>query len=227
MNASAGVFEAFYGSFAQHPVLLWIAAIVATLFCFTLPLERSTRRYCAALCLVSLLDAWLTSTHVVGLGTLTAPYASVVPLTFVLIGDFRFLFLIFAATREGGIAPSARAFFSGAALCALVPLASQGVVSLVASSTPRLLFLIYETLFVTLVAALLRFHPRLRAIPWLRRVSFFVLTYYSLWALADLLLLSTGIDLAFALRVVPNTLYYGGFIAAVGLFASRVSAVLK
>ena len=43
--------------------------------------------------------------------------------------------------------------------------------------------------------------------------------YYSLWASADLLILTTGLDLGYGLRVVPNLLYYGGLIATLAWLA--------
>ena len=48
-----------------------------------------------------------------------------------------------------------------------------------------------------------------------------MLLYYGLWAAADALLLATGADSGFALRVIPNLLYYGGFIAALARLAPR------
>ena len=45
------------------------------------------------------------------------------------------------------------------------------------------------------------------------------MVYYSLWASADLIILGTGSDIGFFLRVIPNLLYYGGLIAAIGRFA--------
>jgi hypothetical protein len=90
------------------------------------------------------------------------------------------------------------------------------------SSGPRVLFFVYEVLFVALTLALLRLHPRVAAVPWLTPVSHFVLVYYGLWATADAILLTTGSDLGFALRVVPNVLYYGGLIAVIGWAASRM-----
>ena len=66
-------------------------------------------------------------------------------------------------------------------------------------------------------------HPQVKANPWMRQVSQFVLLYYGLWATADAIILAAGSDLGFALRVIPNTLYYGGLIAAIGLAASRAS----
>ena len=85
----------------------------------------------------------------------------------------------------------------------------------------RVLFLVYEIGFFLLTLALLKWHPQLQKTPWLRRVSFFVLVYYGLWASADLIILTTQSDLGFALRVVPNVLYYGGLIAMIGRSAAN------
>ena len=65
---------------------------------------------------------------------------------------------------------------------------------------------------------------RVRDNPWLRRVSRFVVLYYSLWAASDVILLATGSDLGYALRVVPNLLYYGGLIAVIAWSAPLRSA---
>jgi hypothetical protein len=55
-----------------------------------------------------------------------------------------------------------------------------------------------------------------RDVAWIAQVSRFVIVYYSLWATADMIILTTSSDLGFALRVVPNLLYYGGLIAVIG-----------
>ena len=54
-------------------------------------------------------------------------------------------------------------------------------------------------------------------------MSRFVLLYYGLWATADAIILATGSDLGFAVRVVPNVLYYGGLIAVIGGAAASAS----
>jgi hypothetical protein len=51
-------------------------------------------------------------------------------------------------------------------------------------------------------------------------VSRFVLLYYGLWACADAIILATGADFGFGLRVIPNVLYYGGLIAVIGRCAA-------
>jgi hypothetical protein len=221
-----GIFEAFYASPAQHPFLLWIATGVAFAWATTRPgLDPSLRRYCALLTALSLTDAWLTTIHVFGFGELSGWQASAVPLFFVLAGDFRFLLLFAVATRRGAVEPNLRGFLAAAGLTLIVPIFSQGVVTLLpeASSGPRVLFLVYEVAFVLLTAALLRWHPAVGSVPWLKPVSCFVLLYYALWASADLIILSTGSDLGFLLRVLPNLLYYGGLIAVIATCASRAS----
>ena len=90
----------------------------------------------------------------------------------------------------------------------------------------RILFLIYEVAFACLTLTILRKNANARSNPWLRSVSWFVILYYSLWASADAIILTTGSDLGYLLRVVPNLLYYGGLVAVIGWFAPREPAQL-
>lgn len=219
-------FEAFYNSPAQHPGLLWISAAAAGAWALRRRgLDPSMRRYLAGLTLLSLADAWLSSSHVYGLGALTGVAAATLPLFFVLMGDFRYLVLLEVAVADGSLRWSARALARAAALTLIVPLSSQAVLAALPSSldTPRMLYFVYEVGFLILTSCLLVWHPGLGRAAWLKPVSFFVLLYYGLWALADLVLLTTGSDLGFALRVLPNVLYYGGLIAVMGWAASSGS----
>ena len=221
-----GPFEAFYESPLQHPLLLWGAALLAGAWALTRPgLAPSLRRYCGVLLVLSLLDAWLTARHVYGLGELGGAATRLVPLFFVLAGDARFLVLLGIARRGGGIEIDGRRLLIAAALTLVVPLFSQTVMALL-PSTPggaRVLFLVYELAFAALTVALMRWHPGLREAPWLAPVSRFVVLYYLLWASADAILLATGFDLGFALRVVPNALYYGGLIAVIAWAGERAN----
>jgi len=221
-----GPFESFYASDLQHPWLLWASAAAALGFCLgRRGLHPSVRRYCVLLAGLSAIDAWLTSSHVYGLGPLTGRASEVVPLVFVLAGDFRFLLLFGAAGPGGVLTPTAMGLAGAAGLTLVVPIVSQLATSLLPDDAggARLLFFVYEVCFVVLTLCLLRKHPRARQVDWLRRVARFVLLYYSLWATADAILLATGSDAGFALRVVPNVLYYGGLIAAIGKAASEDS----
>lgn len=214
-----GTFESFYASELQHPWLLWAAAVAAFAFCRTRAgLQPSVRRYCTLLVALSLADAWLTADPVYGVGALPGRAASLVPLFFVLAGDYRFLLLFGTATPDGAIHPTPRALVSAALLTAVVPLLSQALLLALpepAASSPRVLFLVYELLFCGLTLVLLRVHPRVREVRWLVPIGRFVLLYYGLWALADAILLTSGAGWAFGLRVVPNVLYYGGLIAVI------------
>ena len=182
MSPEPGPFEAFYASPLQHPILLWLAAGAALVFCATRRgLAPSLRRYCFALAALSLADAWLTANQVFGLGALPGWAGRAVPLLFVLAGDFRFLLLLGAATARGGIEPSARRVLAAAGLTLVVPIGSQALVGALPealAAQPRVLFLSYELGFVLLTLALVRWHPGARSVPWLAPVCRFVLLYY-------------------------------------------------
>ncbi len=223
MPPDAGLFESFYNGPIQHPVLLWIAAGLAIGVCrVQRGLDPSLRRYCMVLGGLSLLDAWLTSSPVFGLGPLPPSLARGVPLFFVLAGDFRYLLVVAAGTADGRLVVRGGSLLRAGALTLMVPLLTPAVLSALPDTlqSPRVMFLIYELAFTALVLALLRLHPACRAPGWIRRVSWFVVLYYSLWASADAILLATGSDLGFLLRVLPNLLYYGGLIAVMGRFAT-------
>ncbi|MGB5348968.1 MAG: hypothetical protein WBN10_05170 [Polyangiales bacterium] len=208
----------FYDSFIQHPLLLWAAAILGLLLALSGPaLSVTVRRYCIALASISLLDAWLTTDDVPGIGPLTGAAASFVPLAFVLIGDFRFFLFIESAKPDGTLAASAGAWMRASAWTLVVPMASQLGVLALGSHEPRLRFFVYETLFVLLSIGLAQLYlpRRSRALLWTRRVTRFVIVYYALWAAADAIILTTGADAGFLLRLLPNVLYYGGLVPAI------------
>ena len=208
----------FYDSFIQHPLLLWGAALLGLLIALSRPgLSRSTRWFCVALTALALCDAWLTTTHVPGIGPLTGAAASLVPLTFVLLGDFRYFFFIESAQPDGALAPNLRGIAKACAWTLVVPLASQLVIAAGGSDDARVLFFVYETLFVFLLLAVSAFYlPRGDgALPWTRRTTSFVIGYYALWAAADGIILATHNDLGFLLRTIPNGLYYGGLVPVI------------
>jgi hypothetical protein len=227
MSAEMGTFEAFYASAYQHPWLLWLAILLAAATLVSRRgLDPRLRGYLVLLVVVSPLDAWLTSNLVYGIGALPDAFASFVPLLFVLAGDFRFLFLVVAATPSGGLRIGSRKFAVAAAFTAIVPLASQLIFSLLPASlgSPRFLFLIYEVAFVLLTVFLMCRYGNFREAAWLKPIGRFVVLYYALWASADAIILATGSDLGFLLRVIPNILYYGGLIAAIAAVAPRRQA---
>jgi len=223
VTGEAGVFEAFYASPVQHPLLLWVAAAVAVGAVLARPgLPPSLRAYGLGLGALSGLDAWLTSAPVPGLGELPDAVGPGLALVFVLLGDLRYLLVVTSGTPDGALVLRPRGVAAAAGLTAAVPLLSQLALAALpdAASGARVLFLVYELLFLALAAILAARHPRARAAPWIRALSVFVMLYYALWAAADVAILA-GFDAGYALRVVPNLLYYGGFVAALAWLAPR------
>ena len=211
-----GPCEAFYQSSLQHPWLLWLSALGALAVCTRRAAAPSLRRYCIALVGLSLADAWLSADHVFGIGTLEGFASQAVPLFFVLAGDFRYLLLLSAARSDGGFRPEAPGVAIALGLTLVVPLSSQAILAVLPGAPgPRVLYLVYELLFFGFTLVLLQRHPGVRRAAWLRPVSRFVLLYYGLWATADAVILVAGADVGFALRVIPNVLYYGGLIAVI------------
>jgi hypothetical protein len=114
----------------------------------------------------------------------------------------------------------------------IVPLVAVGVEAALRARNPDLpsqsIWLTYELAFLA-VALVLRngivptrvpaAEPRLRT--YLRTVLTYVAVYYALWAAADGLILA-GIDAGWALRMIPNQLYYAFWVPfAYGTFFAR------
>ena len=119
-------YAAFYDSFIQHPLLLWAAALLGLAIALSRRgLSRSVRWFCVALTILSLIDAWLTTTEVPGIGPLSGAAASLVPLAFVLLGDFRYFVFIESARSDGTVAATFRGLLRACAWTVLVPLGSQ------------------------------------------------------------------------------------------------------
>ncbi|MGB5809689.1 MAG: hypothetical protein WBG86_04110 [Polyangiales bacterium] len=220
------MFAEFYDSFVQHPLLLWVAAVVGLAIALRRPgLRPSVRRFCVALTIVSLVDAWLTTNDVPGLGPLTGGAATWVPLAFVLIGDFRYFLFIESARRGGTLVFEARHVARALAWTLVVPIASQLVTTAMGSTNSRVLFLVYEALFVVLAIGIsAHYLPKhTETLAWTRGVTRFVIGYYALWAGADAIILVTGADAGFLLRVAPNILYYGGLVPVIAWTAPKMA----
>jgi len=208
-----GFFESFYQSTIQHPVLLWISNLLCTALALVSirSLDSSkkskVRNFILLWALISALDAWLTANHVFGLGTLPAPYSSIIPFLFVWAGDYRIF-----------LAMDFRKFsFRGVAACFVVPILA-GI--LTRGREHRILFLVYEALFLVWILLYSRL-TQLNEQPAARSIRKLSLGFYLLWVVADILILSLPAplnDLGFAVRVIPNLIYYGAF----GLVCARV-----
>jgi hypothetical protein len=128
---------------------------------------------------------------------------------FVWLGDFRVFAVVFPLDRRS------RPWLRACAWACLVPafdlLLYFGLVRRVWPEVPgQVLWLIHEAAFLA-VALWLRSRVAGRHVRFLRSALVYVAAYYGLWASADLLILS-GLDLGWGLRVVPNQLYYAFWV---------------
>lgn len=141
-------------------------------------------------------------------------------LPFVLLGDYRVFALVLPVMEPGR--PRASVLAEAAAWTLPVPLVAYGAVrlasALVGEPPGTTLWIVYEGAFAALAVFLLvRVLPRRVGLErgavrrYVRTVLAFVVAYYLLWAASDVLVLS-GYEGGWGLRVVPNLLYYGAFV---------------
>jgi hypothetical protein len=159
-------------------------------------------------------------------------------IAFVLAGDLRFFLLVERFARRpsaGPTEPTSPSAWAGAVGWTLVVpvvaalanraigegfrvLADPPAAGTLHLADVRWTYLVYEALFVALAVALRAFvlprrlagaSPAVRR--WLLDVGTFEIVQYALWALADVIILR-GADVGFALRIVPNVMYYGAFL---------------
>lgn len=208
-----GPFEAFYRSDLQG---LWALLVIPALFLAVRPWLRE-RTPGADPRAAGFVRTWAT---VFALETLLDPLAVVLAgvsmLPFVLLGDFRVfaLWLGVLAPEE----PVGRRLARAAGWTLVVPSAAWSVYRLLdAAAGPlpeQVLWLVYEVAFTGLALwwAFRRIPAsRSPATGFLRATALYVAAYYALWACADVLILS-GVDAGWALRVLPNQLYYGFWV---------------
>jgi hypothetical protein len=163
------------------------------------------------------------------------PLEDQIGMVFVILGDYRF-FLVTerysGSPRQtiGPLDPTPRkVWLSALALTAIVPPIVYVVTKMVApvAFAGRRTFLLYEVMFVVL-ALVMRFvvlPRRLAGAPdavrrWLYEIAHFEIALYALWVIADVIIMA-GADAGFALRIVPNVMYYGLFTAFVAFRAPR------
>jgi hypothetical protein len=207
-----------YDSPWHNPTLFIVVNV--TLLLLALQSTFALRSYILIFCAEILLDATLTNDF----SPLPRESLGYVAIPFVILGDARALVLM----ERLRATPSSRAWLDtdprkptliALALAFVVPVIAQ-VLRLVAPTLAggRLLFLSYEC--VALVAWSVYFAARIRpalasAEPafarWGSRLFLFVLAQYALWALADVLII-TGLDAGFGLRLLPNIMYYALFL---------------
>lgn len=236
----ADSWEALYRGDAQS---LWGLVTVPLLYLVRLLLvpprgpgvEPGAARFVRAWALVFLIETILDPVATgplvrwLGLGGALADNAM---LPFVLLGDLRVFLLVLRVAEPGR---SLAAVLAEAVLWTLVvPVMAGGLwVGLRSMAGPlpgQGLWLVYEIAFAVLATTLrARLVPLRTAAPaprrYLRAVLAYVTLYYALWAVADVLILA-GHDVGWALRILPNQLYYALWVpfAVESFFAASNAA---
>jgi hypothetical protein len=210
-----GPFEIFYGGSLQSVWLLLVVPLGYLAWRASRPLPGRSLDpalvpflafYTVAFAVETVLDPLATGPLAGALGgTVTKTGLS---LLFVLLGDWRvYLLVLVVAGTTRAVPLSILATFA-------VPVFAYLLAGTLGRYPDRVLWLIHELLFVAATFVLRRLSvaraaPERR--PFLTDVLDYVALYYGLWALADVMILA-GADWGYALRVVPNHLYYALFI---------------
>ena len=160
-------------------------------------------------------------------------HGSTVMVPFVLLGDFRvFLLVLFVCDPGRGIVGT---LLRAAAWTLVVPIVAGSSHALLTVALGELhsqiLWLLYEVGFLVLARWF-----RIRRVParvaperpairqFLGGLLDFVSLYYALWAAADAIILFAGLDAGWAVRVIPNQLYYSLWVPfAYGTFFAASS----
>ncbi len=147
-------------------------------------------------------------------------------IVFVILGDLRFLVLV---ERFGHREPPRawRWLVLPLAVSVLVPTMSWLFVQRAAQiANLRVLFVVHELMFAMLslgwwLASRSRVDLAAPQRRWIERLCGFECVQYGLWVSADILILF-GHDLGFALRFIPNLMYYVAFVPFVVLTSPRL-----
>jgi hypothetical protein len=202
-------FRSIYESHWYHPVFFWVAGVAFFIwFARRFPFLHA---YIVVFTIEILADALLTSDW----SPVKEQFKLPVAIGFVVLGDLRY-FLLVERARSGALGVRAVAIAIG--LSFVVPLLSYvpQIVVPSAFADQRVAFITYEAMFVALAIVVLVWLWRGAFADadqkrWAMRVTYFEIVQYGLWAAADAVILR-GIDAGYALRLVPNTMYYVFFL---------------
>jgi hypothetical protein len=202
--------SAFYASAWHHPGVAW-AANAALLAIGVRAAAPRLRGFLVVAAIVAMLDAWLTGALA---PAFAKEYAQAIGIVFVIAGDLRYFYLLERLTGRR------RAFTVAALIALIVPLWQTAIMKTWPGpfQSQRVIFLSYEALFVLVAVGLWQRYYAARAqeqdqatAAFLWRLTAFEIVQYTLWATIDVLLLA-GHEWALVLRMIPDILYYGGFL---------------
>ena len=224
------MFESWYESPWHNPAFFWLTGVL--FLAWWMRRQPFLTGFFALFTVEILADALATGGWS-PLSLLKSPASTPVAIAFVILGDFRYFLL----TERYAVRPEAKPRDATAGKAWATSIGLSFIVPVLAAITGRLVpakygegrwaFLTYEVIFLALSLAL-RFvvYPRRLAgtstpvKQWLRRVTTFEVVQYALWASADVLIFA-GLDAGFALRFLPNAMYYVAFLPFVALTAPR------
>jgi len=235
---AASTFHEFYKSDLQSVYALCVVPLLFLVYLLFSPTARAGARssdasqrflylYFVVFALETILDPIATGPFVRWLGVGESGLGTAIPLTFVLLGDFRVYLLVFCMAGLARLAPPGRslapAFLKSAAWTFLVPIVAYTLDSALHRANPALpgqtIWLLYELAFLS-VATWLFAAGIARRVPasdatlrrGLRAMAAYVAGYYALWATADVIIMVFALDVGWALRVIPNQLYYALYL---------------
>lgn len=208
------MWQAIYNSPWHHPFASWLAtgALALWLWLRGQSLWPRLRAFVGVFALEMALDAWWTG----GWAPVPAshPLSQPLAILFVILGDYRFFALV-----ELQRSPGARGWLVGLGWTMVVPLLHGLCIRLFPHlfADLRVVFLAYEVAQAAVVGLWWRqrgagLPEQVR--PWLAAVTTFELAQYLLWATADVVILA-GLEVGHGLRLLPNLMYYAGFLAFV------------
>lgn len=246
---SPDAWSAFYHTDVQGVWALWAVPLVFLAWLVAVPADPARaldpmrtaflRRYAVVFTVETMLDPFLGGPVLRWLGLADGSVATVVMVFFVLVGDFRVFLLLFALlapARPLDRAGVTAAVAEAARWTLLVPISAvaidRALPLVLGPLPPQSIWLVYELCFLVLAltlrerllpARLGHGHERLHA--YLRALLGYVALYYALWAGADILILS-GLDAGWLVRIIPNQLYYALWVPTAYLlfFSPRYAA---
>lgn len=236
------MFFDFYKSDLQSTYLLWPVPLLLLAWLLltggrkaTTADARFVRAYTLFFAVETVLDSFTTGPLSSLLGIAGTGAGTVVLIFFVLLGDFRVLLLLQRLARPA--LARERLLAESAAWTLVGPLGAlsleQVLAVLVGPLGENVIWLLYELSFLVLALWLRQVGVprwvgpgRPARLAYLQSVATYAAVYYALWASADVLIQVLGLDVGWALRVVPNQLYYAFYLPFVyfRFFASEAPA---
>jgi hypothetical protein len=228
MSTSSGFFFELYTGDVQSTWALWVVPVLFLVYLVTAGRRRAAASadpaahfvwtYSVVFSVETLLDSFATGPLSGWLGLLGTAGGTALMVAFVLIGDFRVLYLVRRLAR-----PRANPLRTAALWTLPVPLFAWALESDLRRRWPTLpaqtIWLVYELGFLalslfwrTVLVPRWTAGEEAHRAPFLGAVLSYAVAYYALWASADALVMVFGLDAGWALRMIPNQLYYSFFV---------------